>query len=161
MGCFVSMCSSSCLAVSFGYPWGQESASMDPLSSPGAPQSRLCSQSRAGVNEGTWAALGRGCCMWGGGKPIWGIGETWRLLFPSGEVGKEGQQARSHLLAQPPQGVACEANFLWEEEKESHGSCPNPLLRKRVRPDRVDLGLYLGVLGIACAGEAPGARGRR
>lgn len=117
--------------------------------------------SREGVNEGTWAALGRGCCVWGRGKPIWGVGETRRLLFPSGEVGREGQQARSHLLAQSSQGVACEANFLWEEEKKSHGSCPNPLLRKRVRPDRADLGLYLGVLGVACAGEAPGATGRR
>lgn len=74
---------------------------------------------------------------------------------------RAGQQAGPTFWLRPSRGVACEANFLWEEEKKRHGSCPNPLLRKRVRPDRTDLGLHLGVLGIACAGEAPGAAGRR
>lgn len=60
-----------------------------------------------------------------------------------------GSRQRPTFWLRSSKGVAFKEDFLWEEGKKRHGNDPNPLLRKRVRPDRIDLGLYLGVLGIA------------
>lgn len=62
-------------------------------------------------------------------------------------LGERGSRRCPIFWLRSSKGVAFKEDFLWEEERR--GNDPNPLLRKRVRPDRIDLGLYLGVLGIA------------
>lgn len=95
---------------------------------------------------------GRGCCVGGKRRACLGWRRGWRVvsLTRRDEDSRAGRRCLTFWL-RFSKGVAFKENFLWEEEKKRCGNDPNPLLRKRVRPDRIDLGLYLGVLGIAWA----------
>lgn len=100
MGCFISMCSSSFLAASFSYQWGQESAPTDPPSSAGAPPVRAV-QPRA--EKGLMRALGllwEGAAVCGEEESPSGVQESPGGCHCHQERSESGTAGRSHLLAQ-------------------------------------------------------------
>lgn len=99
-----------------------------------------------GRAAGTWASSWKGS-----GGDIWLSRRTRGCCWVSGEAGEAWPPGR-----RSPRGASKE-DFPREEEREGPGEDPSPLLRKRVRPDRVGSGLCLGVLGTAWSWGSTGS----